>query len=81
VVDWVLVLKNGMVGGRDKSSYIVPELCLLSKGVESLFSFSENAVVAIDIEDLLRLWREVRLSSRGFISGGMLEILWKVMAR
>ena len=26
-------------------------------------------------EDLLRLWREVRLFSRGFMSGGSLDIL------
>ena len=75
------MLKNGMVGGRDRSSYIAPELRLLSRGMESRFSLSDSTVVAIDIEDLLRLWREVRLSSKGFISGGMFEILWKVTAR
>ena len=73
--------KNGIVGGRDRSSYIAPELRLLSKGAESLFSFSDSMVVAVDIEDLFRLWREVRLSSNGFMSGGMFAILWKVTAR
>ncbi len=73
--------KNGIVGGRDRSSYTAPELRLLSKGVESLFSLSDSRVVAVDIEDLFRLWREVRLSSKGFISGGMFAILWKVTAR
>ena len=32
-------------------------------------------------EDLLRLWRAVRLSSRGFMSGGRLEILRKMRAK
>lgn len=32
-------------------------------------------------EDLLRLWRDVRLSSSGFMSGGSLEILRKMTAR
>jgi hypothetical protein len=44
-----------MVGGRDKSSYLAPELRLLSNGVESLFSFSDTIVVAVDMEDLFRL--------------------------
>ncbi len=34
-----------------------------------------------DKEDLLRLWRDVRLSSRGFMSGGSLAILRKMTAR
>ena len=34
------------------------------------------------MDDLFRLWRrDVRLSSRGFISGGSFEILRKVIAR
>lgn len=36
---------------------------------------------SLKIEDLLRLCREVKLSSRGFISGGSFEILLKRKAR
>lgn len=32
-------------------------------------------------DDLFRLWRDVRLSSSGFISGGNLEIFRKMVAR
>lgn len=53
---------------------------MVSRGAERRFSFSLR-VVAIEMEDLLRLWREVRLSSRGFMSGGSLVILRKVTAR
>lgn len=67
-----------MEGGRDTSSYVVAELRLLSNAVDDRFS---DTVVAVEIEDLLRLWRDVRLSSNGFISGGRLVILRKVTAR
>ena len=50
----------------------------LSKGTDTRFS---DIVVAVEMEDLLRLWRDVRLSSNGFISGGSLEILRNVTAR
>lgn len=77
-MDWVRVWKNGIVGGRARSSYGAPELRLLSKGVDRRFS---ETVVAVEIEDLLRLWRDVRLSSNGFMSGGSLVILRNVTAR
>jgi hypothetical protein len=70
--------KKGNVGGRDRSSYAAPELRLLSSGAEMRFS---DAVVAIDIDDLFLLWRDVRLSSSGFISGGSLVIFLNVTAR
>ncbi len=44
--------RKGIVGGREKSSYAAPELRLLSKGAEICFS---ETVVAVDMEDLLRL--------------------------
>jgi len=82
VVDWVRVWKKGIVGGRDKSSYAAPEERLLSMGFEMRFSeMSEKYVEVVATEDLLRLCREVRLSSRGFMSGGSLVILRNVTAR
>lgn len=66
------------MGGRERSSYAAPELYLLSKGEVRRFS---DIVVATDIEDLLRLWRDVRLSSSGFMSGGSFVILRNVTAR
>ncbi len=51
---------------------------MLSRGSDN--RFSEIVDADIEIEDLFRLWREVRLSSRGFISGGSLVILRKVTA-
>ena len=56
-----------------------------SEARESLFGLVVDAVAWLlrlsRREDLLRLWRDVRLSSRGFISGGRLEILRKMRAR
>lgn len=72
------VWKKGIVGGRERSSYAAPELRLLSRGAEMRFS---DTVVPVEMEDLLRLCRDVRLSSRGFISGGSLVILRNVTAR
>jgi hypothetical protein len=62
VDDSVRVCMNGMVRGG------------LINGAERCESraFTESA---IDIEDLLRLCREVKLSSSGFRSGGSLAIL------
>lgn len=77
-VDPVRVWKNGIVGGRERSSYAAPELRLLSNGAEIRFS---AIVVATDTEDLFLLWREVRLSSSGFMSGGSFVILRNVTAR
>ena len=54
----------------------------LMRGAEGLYeSRLPISLVATDMEDLLRLCREVRLSSRGFMSGGSLAILRKTMAR
>ncbi len=53
---------------------------MLSKGREMRFS-DMVLELAIDTDDLLRLWRVVRLSSNGFMSGGSLVILRKVTAR
>lgn len=51
------VWKNGMVGGRERSSYAAPDDLLPST---TELRFSEDKVVATDMEDLLRLWRDVR---------------------
>ena len=67
-----------MVGGRERSSYAATELRLLSRGAEIRFS---DTVVVVEMEDLLRLCRDVRLSSSGFISGGSLVIFRNVTAR
>ena len=40
-----------------------------------------GSVRAVDIEDLFRLCLAVRLSSRGFISAGSLDILRNVRAK
>lgn len=80
VVDWVRVWKKGIEGGRLRSSYTAPEARLLSKGREMRFSDMVEAP-KVETEDLLRLWRVVRLSSRGFMSGGSLVILRNVTAR
>ena len=74
----VRVWRKGIVGGRERSSYAAPELRLLSSGADMRFS---DTVVVVETEDLLRLWRDVRLSSSGFISGGSLVILRNVTAR
>lgn len=80
VVDCVRVWKNGIVGGRLRSSYAAPEARLLSKGREIRFSeYVED--MAVETEDLLRLCRVVRLSSSGFMSGGNLVIFRNVTAR
>ena len=73
------MLKNGMLGGRERSSYAAPEALLLSSGIER--RFSECAVVATDIDDLFLLCREVKWSSNGFISGGNIVILRNVTPR
>ena len=56
-----------------------------SEAWESLFGLVVDVVAWLlrlsSSEDLLRLWRDVRLSSRGFMSGGRLEILRKIRAR
>lgn len=58
-----------------------------SSTADARFEFGElDAVVAwlkrfSEMEDLFRLCREVRLSSRGFMSGGSLAILRKMIAR
>jgi hypothetical protein len=80
-LECVRVWKKGIVGGRERSSYAAPELRLLSRGVETRFSAADVKVVVVEIDDLLRLCRDVRLSSRGFISGGKLVIFRKVTAR
>lgn len=77
-LDPVRVCMNGIEGGRESVSYDAPDLCLLSRGVESRFS---AMVVAVETEDLLRECREVRLSSRGFMSGGNLVIFRNITAR
>lgn len=70
-----------MVGGRERSSYGAPEARLASRGVDRRFSDMVLEEAKVETEDLLRLWREVRLSSNGFMSGGSWVILRKVTAR
>lgn len=80
VVDWVRVWKKGMVGGRERSSYGTPDERFASSGVDR--RFIEGSVVVVEMDDFdERLCREVRLSSRGFMSGGMEVIFRKVRAR
>jgi len=56
-----------------------------SEAREALFGLVVDAVAWLlrlsRRGDLFRLWRDVRLSSRGFKSGGRLEILRKMRAR
>lgn len=77
-VEPVRVWRKDIVRGFVKSSYAVAELRLLCSGAEMRFS---EIVVVVDIEDLLRLCRDVRLSSNGFMSGGRFVIFLNVIAR
>lgn len=80
-VEPALVCRKDIVGRLAKSSCTVAELRLLSSGADMRFS---EIVVAVDIDDLLRLCRdarEVRLSSNGFMSGGRFVIFLNTRAR
>ena len=65
------VCRNGTVRGGSMSGAERCESCFVMLTSES----------TVDIEDLLRLCRDVRLSSRGFMSGGSFEILRNKVAR
>lgn len=66
--------RNGTVRGGEMSESSALELRFVVVAVVPLVRLSSS-------DDLLRLWREVRLSSKGFMSGGRLEIWRKMTAR
>jgi hypothetical protein len=73
--DSVRVCKKGIVRGGDISGSSDLELrFVVAASVIWLMRFSMR-------DDLFRLWRDVRLSSSGFMSGGSLEIFRKMIAR
>ena len=76
-VELVRVCINGTVrGGGIRGSSTPDSLLLVAVVIVAML------VRLSTMEDLLRLWtREVRLSSKGFMSGGILEILRKIIAR
>ena len=65
---------NGMVGEAIRGSLVLAS-GILSVDVEIWLNLLSRR------DDLLRLCRDVRLSSNGFISGGSLDILRKMTPR
>ena len=68
------VRMNGMVGDAIKGSSVL-DSGILSVDVKIWLNRLSSR------DDLLRLCREVKLSSKGFISGGSLDILRKMTPR
>lgn len=68
------VWRKGMVRGGETRLSSALELRFVVVVVFWLMRLSRR-------DDLLRLWREVRFSSKGFMSGGRFEIWRKMTAR